>query len=149
MPEIYCYLITENDASASDKIYFTSEESNIKGNARYLGKEKGYLVSLSATGISSASAVNREKLKLTLSGTSGMKVPLKCLTEWDAPEITARIAIVRSGIVQYVHVQVLAKDNEYAVISSHSLYDDTGTKVRLNDIYVVNYKSVYEGQVMS
>ena len=148
MPQIYCYLITDHDGKAADKIYFTSDENDAEGNARYLATEKGHLIALSAVGLASFSDMSRGKLTLTLSDTSGMKVPVNCLTEWDAPEITARIAIVRSGIVEYVHVQVLAKDKEYAVIASHSLYDDTGTKVRLNDIFVVNYRSVYEGQVM-
>lgn len=80
--------------------------------------------------------------------TEGLKVPLRALTEWDEPGMTARLTVVRAGYVEYVYVNILAKDHDYAVINSKATLDDQGISVRVNDIYVVEYEKVQEGQAL-
>lgn len=80
--------------------------------------------------------------------TEGLKVPLRALTEWDEAGVTARLTVVRAGYVEYVYVNILAKDHDYAVINSKATMDDQGISVRVNDIYVVEYEKVQEGQAL-
>ncbi len=80
--------------------------------------------------------------------TEGIKVPLRALTEWDDAGVTARLTVVRAGYVEYVYVNILAKDHDYAVINSKATMDDQGISVRVNDIYVVEYEKVQEGQAL-
>ncbi len=81
--------------------------------------------------------------------TEGLKVPLRALTEWDEAGVTARLTVVRSGYVEYVYVNILAIDDDYAIINSKSSLDNSnGISVRENDAYVVEYEKVKEGQVL-
>ncbi|MBR5281073.1 MAG: hypothetical protein IKU26_08935 [Clostridia bacterium] len=80
--------------------------------------------------------------------TEGIKVPLRALAEWDEAGVTARLTVVRAGYVEYVYVNILAKDHDYAVINSKATMDNQGISVRVNDIYVVEYEKVQEGQAL-
>lgn len=86
--------------------------------------------------------------EIVFAHTEGIKVPLRALTEWDDAGVTARLTIVRAGYVEYVYVNILAKDHDYAVINSKATMDDQGISVRVNDIYVVEYEKVQEGQAL-
>ena len=74
------------------------------------------------------------------------------MTEWDTARLTARITIVRSNYVSYVYVNVLAEDSEYAIISNSNGFgsedENEITNIRINDLYVVNYEKVTEGQII-
>lgn len=85
-----------------------------------------------------------------LSYTEGIKVVKRCLAEIDSAGITARIAIVRYGFVEYVYVNILASDDEYVIISNirDLAQEDEETSVRINDLYVINHEDVKEGQVI-
>jgi hypothetical protein len=71
------------------------------------------------------------------------------LSDWDSAGVTARLTILRSGYVRFAYVNVLGRDNDYAIINSRSTLDDgSGVSVRENDEYIVNYDKVYEGQAI-
>lgn len=98
-----------------------------------------------------ASSISSRKMDVdcVLQYQEGMKVPLRCLSDWDEAGITARIAILRANFVEFVYVNVLAQNDEYAIISSGSKFDDESTiKVKYNDIYIINYEIVTEGEVV-
>lgn len=85
--------------------------------------------------------------RVIFSHIEGLKVPLRVLTDWDKAGVTARLTILRSGYIRYAYVNVLGRDNDYAIINSRSTLDDgTGISVRENEEYVVNYDKFYEGQ---
>lgn len=86
--------------------------------------------------------------EIVFTHTEGIKVPLRALAEWDEAGVTARLAVVRAGYVEYVYVNILAKDHDYAVINSKATMDDQGISVRVNDIYVVEHEKVKEGQAL-
>lgn len=90
------------------------------------------------------------KGEMVVTYTEGMKVPLRSLTNWDAAGITAQIALIRANYVEYVYVNVLDKNSEYAIINSKYEFDteNESLSVRINDVYVVNPESVVEGQVI-
>ncbi|MBO4327647.1 MAG: hypothetical protein J5950_10285 [Clostridia bacterium] len=92
-------------------------------------------------------SIRSEEGRVVFTHVEGLKVPLRVLSEWDTAGVTARLTIVRSGYIRYAYVNVLGRDNDYAIINSRSTLDDgTGISVRENDEYVVNYDKVYEGQ---
>ncbi|MBE7065395.1 MAG: hypothetical protein E7384_06250 [Ruminococcaceae bacterium] len=93
----------------------------------------------------------------------GMKIPLSSLTEFDSTGTTARLTLVRSDYVVYAYVNILAKDDEYAIISDKSTFSDTVIKdadgneidvektrgVTVNDIFVLKPEFVKEGEIIS
>ncbi len=114
--------------------------------------EKIYLLMKSSSGINGTVSERTIESQIVIDSSKGLKVPKRSLTEWDSAGLTARITILRSNYVSYVFVNVLAEDGEYAIISSTNDFvseDDEGvTSVRVNDIYVVNYELVTEGQII-
>lgn len=111
-----------------------------------------YLLMQSSNGIAGTISKNVVKSDIIVDYSEGIKVPKRALTEWDAAGLTARITIVRSNYVSYVYVNVLAEDGEYAIINNTNGFasdTDEGVKsVRINDLYVVNYETVTEGQII-
>lgn len=93
----------------------------------------------------------------------GMKIPLSSLTEFDSTGTTARITLVRSHYVVYAYVNILAKDNEYAIISDKTTFSDAVIKdkdgnvvdvgkdrgVSVNDVFVLKPEFVEEGDLIS
>ena len=79
----------------------------------------------------------------------GMIVPIRCLSDWDNAKVTARITLIRANYIEYVYVNILARNDEYAIISSKTKFDDdTVSGVKYNDIFVVNHEKVQEGEVI-
>ena len=96
-----------------------------------------------------------------ISRSSGYCVPLSALTDWDKPGKTARLAVVKAGMVRFVYVSVKDYDDEFAIIensyySSTDVYygeEETDSEIEpvfeANDWYVVNADGVTEGQVIT
>lgn len=115
----------------------------------YKGTDRNLLVLTCDRALMATISERQVTGELVFSQTSGLKVPLRALTEWDEAGVTARITVVRSGYVEYVYVNVLATDHDYAIINSKSAFDDgEGISVRENDEYVIDYKKVQEGQAL-
>ena len=114
--------------------------------------DRVYLLMQSSNGIAGTISKNVVKSDIVVDYSEGIKVPKRALTEWDAAGLTARITIVRSNYVSYVYVNVLAEDGEYAIINNTNGFasdtDEGVTSVRINDLYVVNYENVTEGQII-
>lgn len=114
--------------------------------------DKMYLLLKSSTGIAGTISRRVVKSDIIVDYCEGIKVPKRALTEWDTARLTARITIVRSNYVSYVYVNVLAEDSEYAIISNSNGFgsenDNEITNIRINDLYVVNYEKVTEGQII-
>ncbi len=108
-------------------------------------------VAILETSSALASCVSKRSVEVDviLEHQEGMLVPLRCLSDWDEARVTARIALVRANFVEYVYVNVLARNDKYAIISSKTKFDDDTTPgVRYNDIFVVNHEKVKEGEVV-
>lgn len=134
------------------KVRITAPGEGIEFEATVLGilyGEDGALAVMHSTK-SLVSTISQRDVEGTVifSSTEGFKVPLRVLSEWDEAGVTARITIVRSGFVEYVYVNVITSDGEYAIINSKSALDDEGISVRENDSYVVNFEDVTEGQMV-
>ncbi len=114
--------------------------------------DKTYVLMKSSTGIAGTISKRVVKSDIVVDSSEGIKVPKRALAEWDSAGLTARIAIVRSNYVSYVYVTILAEDSEYAIISNSNGFGsedpDSITSVRINDLYVVNYEKVTEGQII-
>ena len=114
--------------------------------------EKTYLLMKSSAGIAGTISGRVVNCDVVVDSSEGIKVPKRALAEWDSAGVTARIAIVCSNYVSYVYVNVLAEDGEYAIISNSNGFgseeEDAITSVRINDLYVVNYEKVTEGQII-
>ncbi len=115
--------------------------------------DRQYVLMKSSSGISGAISNRTMRSDIVMDYIEGIKVPKRALADWDSAGLTARITIDRSNYVSYVFVNVLAEDSEYAIISNTSSFDsgDTGeiSTVRINDLYVVNYETVREGEILS
>lgn len=148
MPDIYCYVVAKTDIGSQGRFEFASKDLGISGKGKVVYFDKNVLVMKCATGNETFCAYNKADLDIYISSESGMKVPITSLTDWDDPKLNARLTVVKSSIVKYIYVEVLAYDNEYAIIAPHSVFDSSGPNVVLNDTYVVNYESVTEGEVV-
>ncbi len=114
--------------------------------------DKMYLLLKSSAGIAGTISRRVVQSDIVVDYCEGIKVPKRALTEWDTARLTARITIVRSNYVSYVYVNVLAEDSEYAIISNSNGFgsedENEITNIRINDLYVVNYEKVTEGQII-
>jgi len=118
--------------------------------AVFLNGSKSSVLLETSSGLASSLSNRKVKGDVILSYTEGIKVVRRCLSEIDSAGVTARIAIVRSGYVEFVYVNILASDGEYVIISNKSQLSqgDDGISVRINDQYVINHEDVREGQVI-
>ena len=97
--------------------------------------------------LDSTVSLRQAKATLIFSDVEGLKVPLRVLSDWDKAGITARLTVLRSGYVRYAYVNILARDDSYAIINNRSTLDDgTGIYVRENEEYIVNFDKIEEGQ---
>ncbi|MBP5780724.1 MAG: hypothetical protein J6X34_05755 [Clostridia bacterium] len=136
-------------SGAMAEIYVTAD--NIKFDAEtvgvYYSGDEALAVFKASRALDGTISLRAEDGRIVFSHVEGLKVPLRVLSEWDTAGVTARLTILRSGYIRYAYVNVLGRDNDYAIINSRSFLDDgTGVAVRENDEYVVNYEKVYEGQ---
>ncbi len=158
-PDVSYYITMEIDATESpnvlpgNSVIVRMKEQNVSFDAKVCGVYQGdsrKLLVLTADSALMATISQRATLgEAIFSYTEGLKVPLRALTEWDDAGVTARITVVRSGYVEYVYVNILACDHDYAIINSKASLDDgDGISVRENDEYVVEYEKVQEGQAL-
>jgi len=134
--------------SKDRKVNAAAEVVQIKTDAE--GKIIAILKSSSA--LSGSLAFRSQEANISLSYYEGLMVPIRSLTEFDAAGVTARITMVRYNYVEYVYVNIIAKNDSYAIITGSTIFDDdtvTESPVKANDIFIVNYEDVYEGQVIN
>ena len=86
---------------------------------------------------------------LILESVSGMKVPVKALTDWDSAKVTAKITLIRANFVESLYVNVDSYNDEYAIISNRYSYgEETAKAASANDMYVQNPEVVKDGELL-
>lgn len=80
--------------------------------------------------------------ELTVSSSTGMKVPVSALIDYNAPAAQAKLMIVTGGYTQTCLVDVVDIDREYAIVKA---IDTEEYKPEISSILVVNPESIGEG----
>ncbi|MBQ3893725.1 MAG: hypothetical protein II739_00245 [Clostridia bacterium] len=118
-----------------------------------------YVIVSTMRGLKSSLALKNVPVTFDVSRSTGLCVPMSALSDWDKNHLTARIALVKAGYVQFVYVGVKAYDDEKAIISatpfasaelvylSGETADNEGEgKITAGDCYIVDAKNVRNGQ---
>ncbi len=165
-PDYYIVMTSENDYSAylGKTISFTSKDGKYKSEGRILtmnaGNDGKFSAVIKTNNALRASLKETKDVSFDISKTSGYCVPLSALSDWDKPRRSARLAIVKAGIVQFVYVTVVDSDDEFAIIKNNvfndaDMYygetpaDESEPVFKANDCYVVNAQDVEEGMVIT
>lgn len=93
--------------------------------------------------LSSARRVNVDFIKRT---EEGFKVPLRCLREVSPDGTSARIMLIRYKVATARTVEILCKDEEYAIIGTPE--GEREKTVNLYDTYVMNPDNIKEGDII-
>ncbi|MBO4363443.1 MAG: hypothetical protein J5912_03575 [Clostridia bacterium] len=117
-----------------------------------------YVIVSSMRGLKSSLALKNVGVTFDVSRSTGLCVPMSALSDWDKNHLTARIALVKAGYVQFVYVGVKAYDEEKAIISetpfasAEMVYQSGETvnegegKITAGDCYIVDAKNVRDSQ---
>ena len=118
-----------------------------------------YVIVSTMRGLKSSLTLKNVPVTFDVSRSTGLCVPMSALSDWDKNHLTARIALVKAGYVQFVYVGVKAYDDEKAIIgatpfaSAELVYlsgetaDNEGEgKITAGDCYIVDAKNVRNGQ---
>jgi len=84
---------------------------------------------------------------LIISSISGLKVPVRSLTNRNYVDNTADIIVVRFNRADIKRVKILEEQDSYAIIEAASGVNEVDP-VRVFDIYVVNPRNIEQGQVI-
>ncbi len=76
----------------------------------------------------------------------GLKVPVKCLRDISADGTKARIMLIRYNVAANRTVNILCRDDEYAIISTPD--GEVNKTVSLYDTYIVNPDNIAEGDII-
>ncbi|NJD02470.1 MAG: hypothetical protein FIA99_07720 [Ruminiclostridium sp.] len=76
----------------------------------------------------------------------GLKIPLKSLYSPDAGWKKARVMLIKANSVTAREVDVLCKDEEYAIIGTPE--NEVKKTVNLYDTYILNPENIKEGQIV-
>lgn len=87
------------------------------------------------------------KGNLFVKSITGMKIPIRSLFNINEVDDTADLAILRMNKVKFVRVQIVGKQDNYAIIENIDT-TDTENSVNIFDIFLVNPKNIAEGQVI-
>ena len=84
--------------------------------------------------------------EIITASTTGMRVPMVSLLNYNSNSGDAGIMVVNGGLTQLVKVKVIDHDNEYAIIDP---VESENYKPEISTILVVNPSSVEEGQIIA
>ena len=76
----------------------------------------------------------------------GLKLPLKCLYSPDADWKKAKLMLIKANCATQRDVEVLCRDDEYAIIKSPD--NEIKKTVSLYDTYILNPENIKEGQII-
>lgn len=97
--------------------------------------------------LSETAALRELNIDLIKSQYSGLKVPLRSLRNLDMKNKTAEICLVKANRARFVKVEVVGKNEEFAIIEN---IDSTkGYSVSLYSSYIVNPVNIEEGQTIN
>ena len=155
----YYYVAVTVPASAAeninknDVVTIQAKNRSFKAKATVMSvSEAGdrYLVVLrSSSNMATTISYRLQDVEVIFESVTGMKIPVRALSDWDSAGITAKIKVIRSNVVEGIYVKVLSHDDEYAIVSNNTSFDDESgvAGLKLNDMYVLNPESVTEGQL--
>lgn len=141
----------ETEKGTTVTIQADNREFNFKGSVvRFETNENGAEILLRCTASQPSTISYRVRnADVVLQSVSGMKVPVKALTDWDSAKVTAKITLIRANFVESLFVNVDSFNDEYAIISNRESYgEDTAKAVTPNDMYVQNPGSVDIGELL-
>lgn len=152
-PGVSYYIAIDTDKldgfEEGETVTVKARDRKYETNAKIVSVNEDVAILETSSALASCVSKRSVEVDVILQHQEGMKVPLRCLSDWDEAKVTARIALVRANFVEYVYVNVLARNDEYAIISSKTKFDDDATQgVKYNDIFVVNHEKVKEGEVV-
>ena len=131
-------------------------DHSFKAAASVLSVESGgdghsFALMKSASNLAGTVSYRTKDVNVIFEAVSGMKVPVKALSDWDSAGLTAKLVLIRSNYVQSVYVNVLSYNDEYAIISNQTAFEaEDGIKgVQANDMYVLNPETVQEGELLT
>ena len=75
---------------------------------------------------------------------------MRAITDWDTAGLTAKVTVIRSNTVYGIYVNVLSKNEEYAIVTNKTAFSDLSevSGLKPNDMYVQNPDSVTEGEII-
>lgn len=97
--------------------------------------------------LSETAALRVLNIDLIKSQYSGLKVPLRSLTNIDMKSKTAEICLVKANRARYVKVEIVGKNEEFAIIKN--IDKEKGYSVSLYSSYIVNPINIEEGQTIN
>jgi biotin carboxyl carrier protein len=152
-PGVSYYIAIDTDKldgfEEGETVTVKARDRKYETNAKIVSVNEDVAILETSSALASCVSKRSVEVDVILQHQEGMKVPLRCLSDWDEAKVTARIALVRANFVEYVYVNVLARNDEYAIISSKTKFDDDATQgVKYNDIFFVNHEKVKEGEVV-
>lgn len=112
--------------------------------------ENSLAVLKSSSNMSTTISYRIQDVNLIYESVSGMRIPLRALTDWDSAGRTAKVTVIRSNTVYGIYVNVLSKNDEYAIVTNQTAFDDLSevSGLKPNDMYVQNPDSVKEGELI-
>lgn len=87
------------------------------------------------------------KGNLVINSVTGMKVPLRSLFNLNTVDDTADICIINMDKAKFVRIQIVARQDSYAIIENIDT-TDIQNSVNIFDVYLVNPNNIAEGQVI-
>ncbi len=139
---------------SGDSVIVQALDHSFKANATVesvSGNEDELLVVLkSSSNMSTTISYRIQDVSIIYESVSGMKLPLRALTDWDSAKLTAKVKVIRSNTVYEVYVRVISYNDEYAVVTNQTAFENLSeaTGLKANDMYVHNPDKVSEGELV-
>jgi len=102
--------------------------------------------------LSETATMRKLNIDLIKNRYSGLKVPLKSLKNIDMENKTAELCLVKANRARFVKVEIVGKNEEFAIIKNVDLSkmaSSNGYSVSLYSSYIVNPINIEEGQTIN
>ncbi|MBE7055957.1 MAG: HlyD family efflux transporter periplasmic adaptor subunit [Ruminococcaceae bacterium] len=112
--------------------------------------ENSLVVLKSSSNMATTISYRVQDVNIIYESVSGMKIPMRALTDWDSAMLTAKVTVIRSNTVYGIYVHVQSYNDEYAIVTNKTSFEDLQETAGLkaNDMYVHNPDSVTEGEII-
>lgn len=107
---------------------------------------KAVITVRTSRGADALSSVRRVNVDFISKIKEGFKVPLRCLRDISADGTKARIMIIRYKVATIRTVQIVCRDEEYAIIETPE--GELENTVNLYDTYIINPDNIKEGDII-
>lgn len=97
-------------------------------------------------GVNDTSLYRKVNVEIVEKASSGFKVPVKSLIDYDKVNGTASVMFLKANYATSKKVDVVESNDEYAIIATPK--DSTDGAITLYDNYLVNPQNVQEGQLI-